>query len=94
MADRLGHFKASPADELRVLAILRESRTPRVWSSIACELHGIRRATLEQVCGVRDACRELEAKGLIHELPPEEDGKRDGAGNLLPTLRFEAVRKT
>jgi hypothetical protein len=71
MTTQQQRFKPTPADELRVLAILRESDRPRVWSSIACELHGLRKATIEHVRGVRDACRSLEAKGLAREVPPD-----------------------
>lgn len=76
-------FKPVPVDELRLLALIKENDNPRPWSSLACQLWGTDKATMEMVRGVRDACLALEEKGLVRQLPAEIGAK--------PTLLFEAV---
>lgn len=54
-----------------VLEVLQRSTRGRVWSSIAAELYDIPReeVTMQEVRGVRDACRRLQGAGLISESP-------------------------
>lgn len=74
-------------DCAEVLDVLKRSDKGRSWSSLAAELLAIDRSEVRiaQVRGIRNCCRELQAQGIVRELPGR------GPNHWPTSLLFQAI---